>query len=121
MNYCPECGTHTINFKYPYKCISCPKMFWKNPKPAVLVLQPIIMNDGKIGIVTVRRTIPPGIGELCLPCGYVDSGEQWADAAARELLEEANIKIDPKDLYISEVQTLEEDVMVIFAFSKSTY
>jgi ADP-ribose pyrophosphatase YjhB (NUDIX family) len=43
------------------------------------------------GVLTVRRAIHPGIGELALIGGYMDFGELISGACARELFEETGI------------------------------
>jgi 8-oxo-dGTP pyrophosphatase MutT (NUDIX family) len=39
----------------------------------------------------VRRAIPPARDTLALPGGFIDYGESWQNAAARELREETGI------------------------------
>jgi ADP-ribose pyrophosphatase YjhB (NUDIX family) len=64
---------------------------WLNPIPVAVLLLPV--DDG---LLAVRRGIPPGIGELALPGGYVNpNGERMVDAACRELREELCVSIDP--------------------------
>ncbi len=116
MNYCPTCGTHTVDFKYPYTCIACSQTFWKNPVPVTLVVQPVETKDDKYGVIVVRRTIEPGIGELCLPCGYMDADENWRESAIREFFEETNIALDPDSLYLKDV-TSENGLLVFNVFS----
>lgn len=43
-------------------------------------------TDG--GIVVIRRGIEPQIGQFAFPGGFMEFGETWARAAARELGEE---------------------------------
>jgi ADP-ribose pyrophosphatase YjhB (NUDIX family) len=50
------------------------------------------------GILTVRRSIPPRIGELALPGGFIESGEGWREAVVRELLEETGIVLAAADV-----------------------
>jgi ADP-ribose pyrophosphatase YjhB (NUDIX family) len=53
------------------------------------------------GLVLIRRGLPDGYGQLALPGGFQNHGEQMHVAAARELLEETGISVDPCDLMLS--------------------
>ncbi|MCX4998623.1 NUDIX hydrolase [Streptomyces longwoodensis] len=49
-------------------------------------------------VLLIERGWPPHKGQLALPGGHVDPGETSRTAAARELLEETGIDVDPYDL-----------------------
>ncbi len=49
------------------------------------------------GLLLVRRAIPP-IGQLALPGGFINLGESWQEAAARELFEETGIRITSSEI-----------------------
>ena len=68
-------------------------MTYQNPIPVAVILVPV----GN-GLLTVRRAIPPRAGELALPGGYVNLGETWQEAGAREVLEETGVRIDPETI-----------------------
>ena len=82
---------------WPRVCPKCGNEFWDNPTPVVLVLQPIIGKDNKIGLIVIRRGIRPCIGQLALPGGYMEI-EHWREAGAREFNEECAIQIDTHKL-----------------------
>ncbi|GAB4189763.1 MAG: NUDIX domain-containing protein [Roseiflexaceae bacterium] len=93
-SHCSFCGQpYATEQPWPRTCAACGNTSYLNPLPVAVVLLPV---DG--GVVTVRRSIPPQIGELALPGGYIGIGETWQQAAARELLEEAGVAIDPEEL-----------------------
>ena len=52
----------------------------------------------------ILRNIEPGKGKWALPGGFVDFGERWEAAAARELYEETGI---PADANAAELITVE--------------
>ena len=45
------------------------------------------------GLLVIRRNMAPHIGRLALPGGYIEFHETWQAGAARELYEEAGIRI----------------------------
>ncbi len=92
--YCSYCGQpYGPDAIWPRHCRHCDNTTFRNPLPVAVVLQPV---DG--GVLTVRRTIEPRSGWLALPGGYIDWGESWQAAGAREMWEEAGLQIDPAGL-----------------------
>ena len=69
---------------------------YHNPIPVGVLLVPIIGTDEKgsprVGVLAVRRSIPPKEGMLALPGGYIEY-EDWRAAMLRELKEEAQIEL----------------------------
>ena len=68
-------------------------VLWRDPKVAAAV---VVEKDG--GIVLGRRAIEPGIGEWCLPGGFVNDDEDPAAAAIRECREEINAEVELVEL-----------------------
>lgn len=56
----------------------------------------VCIRDGHI--LTIERGWPPHQGQPALPGGFVDPGETSRNAAARELLEETGVRVDPDTL-----------------------
>ncbi|MCX6714481.1 MAG: NUDIX hydrolase [Candidatus Uhrbacteria bacterium] len=92
------CGVAFAQTKtWPRVCQECGNPFWDNPIPVMVVLQPVIRKDGKVGLALVRRGIKPCIGEIALAGGYLEI-ENWRTGAARELDEEGVAITDPTTL-----------------------
>jgi len=64
---------------------------YKNPAPTVDLIIEIETEDGKDGIILIRRKNPP-FG-WALPGGFVEYGESLEVAAVREAREETSLKI----------------------------
>lgn len=96
-SFCSYCGTRYDDVSgYPRTCPSCGRQVWDNPSPVSVVLQPVTEN-GRTGLLVVRRAIPP-VGKLALVGGFVEAHETWQESAAREMAEEAGVRIDPGSL-----------------------
>lgn len=89
---------------YPRACSFCPGVSYANPLPVAVLLVPVKLDRG-FGILTVRRSIEPKIGELALPGGYLEVGETWQEGAVRELWEETGIVSDAKSLGLWRLET----------------
>lgn len=88
--HCGYCGSaFAADQPWPRLCASCHRVSYLNPTPVAVCLLPV---DG--GLLCVRRAIPPAVGQLALPGGYIDLAETWQGAAARELFEETGIVAD---------------------------
>lgn len=51
----------------------------------------VVIVDPAHRVCVVRRKIPPAIGKLCLPGGYVDFGDTPEESAIKETMDEANV------------------------------
>jgi len=92
FNFCPRCGT-ALTHKELYGAMRavCPKCQWihfVDPKVAAAVL---VEQDGHV--LLVRRAGEPLRGLWTLPAGFVNSGEDPAEAAERECLEETGLSV----------------------------
>ena len=90
--YCPRCAA-PLDYEYRYGAVRgvCPNCKWihfVDPKVAAAVL---VEQNGRV--LLVRRVGEPFRGFWTLPAGFINSGEDPAEAAARECLEETGLSV----------------------------
>ena len=76
------------------RCTGCTQTSFINPVPVAVALVPV-----ERGLLLIRRGIEPHTGKLALPGGYVDWGETWQQACAREVREETGLSIPNPDAF----------------------
>ena len=109
-NYCSYCGqAFTADQPWPRQCAHCESISYRNPLPVAVLLLPI--DDG---LLVVRRNIEPQRGKLALPGGFIEVGETWKAAAARELFEEAGLTIDAAQVKLFDVHSAPDGTVLIF-------
>lgn len=90
--YCPRCGTSVVQKElYGGVRAVCPQCEWIHfidPKVAAAVL---IEREGRV--LLVRRAGEPFRGFWSLPAGFINGGEDPAEAAARECFEETGLNV----------------------------
>ncbi|MGB0388852.1 MAG: NUDIX domain-containing protein [Ardenticatenaceae bacterium] len=90
--YCPRCGAPLVLRRKSGGirpvCHACHFVHFADPKVTVAVL---IEREGRV--LLGKRAVNPRRGFWCLPGGFVDYGELVREAAAREALEETNLKV----------------------------
>jgi ADP-ribose pyrophosphatase YjhB (NUDIX family) len=97
IRFCIQCGTgleNAVRFgKTRPCCPNCQWTYFADPKVAAAVL---VEQDGKV--LLVRRVNEPYRGQWTLPAGFVDAGEDPAQAAARECFEETGLRVQVAEL-----------------------
>jgi len=100
-SYCSFCGAlFALEAGWPRTCAHCGNMSFLNPAPVAVLVVPV---DG--GVLAVRRNIEPRKGALALPGGYINYGEDWRAAGAREVWEETGLHVNPETVNVLAVHS----------------
>ena len=97
IGYCPRCGVkyRPTDFReqdFVFDCAACTFDFYQNPLPSSVVA--IAHPEQPDWMLMLCRRTPPGIGQWCVPGGFMRYGEDAAAAAAREVLEEVGLRVE---------------------------
>ena len=107
MNYCSECGARLIrrwiakDERDRLVCASCRRIHYENPKVLVLC-----MAYWENRLLMCRRAQEPARGLWTVPAGFLETGENLEEAAARETREETGVVIDPRELSLYFIASL---------------
>jgi NADH pyrophosphatase NudC (nudix superfamily) len=108
--HCTFCGARfTIGQPWPRRCAACGETSYLNPKPVAVALLPV-----GAGLLAVRRGIPPALGALALPGGFIEVGETWQQALVRELSEETGLTATPDAVRLFDTQSAPDATVLIF-------
>ena len=111
--YCSFCGhPFAAHAPWPRICAHCDNVTYRNPLPVSVIIQPV--DDG---LLVARRAIEPAKGKLALPGGFVELPETWQEAAARELLEETGVSVDPAAVDVVDVYSAPDGTLLIFGLA----
>jgi ADP-ribose pyrophosphatase YjhB (NUDIX family) len=112
FSHCSFCGARFADAAgWPRTCAACGNVSYRNPLPVAVVVVPV----AGAGVLMVRRLHPPA--GLALPSGFVEYGERWQDAAARELVEETGVQVDPDALRELCVRSGSDGTLLVFAIA----
>ncbi|GIW42933.1 MAG: DNA mismatch repair protein MutT [Candidatus Binatia bacterium] len=71
-----------------FRCLQCQQVHYRNPAVGVAVL--LVEGDR---VLLARRARGRYAGQWCVPCGYVEWGEEVRNAARREMKEETGLEV----------------------------
>lgn len=95
LTYCSACSSALSaeeRAKVHPKCTHCGATHWQNPRPVVLLLQPVITIGG-LGLAIAKRGIEPAKGAYALPGGFQEIGETSRAGGCREFREESGVDL----------------------------
>ncbi|NUR64042.1 MAG: NUDIX domain-containing protein [Catenulispora sp.] len=114
-SHCSYCGAAFVDgAPWPRVCAACGETTWRNPLPVALVMMPVIGEDGRTGLLAVRRGIEPQLGQVGLPGGFIEVGESWQQAAVRELWEETGLRAEADEVELADVLSAPQFVILVF-------
>lgn len=99
FRHCPMCAAslrpETIDGRVRMRCPECGWIHFRDPGVGAAVL--VRDEDGRVLLVR-RGPRATQAGRWCVPCGFVDYGEDVREAAARELVEETGLEAEVGDV-----------------------
>ena len=112
-SYCSFCGApQSRQQRFPRTCRQCGNTTYRHPSALVTVLVPV----EEAGLLVIRRGYDGfGGGKLALPGGFMEYGETWQEAAAREVAEETNVRIDPAQIALVGALSVQEGKRLVLA------
>ena len=111
--FCGYCGAKfEVGQPWPRVCGACGNVTYRNPLPVAVMIAPVDLG-ARVGVLAVRRAIAPRAGWLALPGGFIEVGESWQEAAARELREETGVVVHPAAVRVFDVRSA-PDVLIVF-------
>ncbi len=112
-SHCSYCGVaFPADLPWPRRCPACGSVTYRNPLPVSVVLLPV--DDG---LLLVRRTQEPQAGKLALPGGFIEIGETWQEAGAREMREETGIMIDAGGIRLFDTRSAPDGTLLVFGLA----
>jgi ADP-ribose pyrophosphatase YjhB (NUDIX family) len=112
VHFCPRCGNEpTVDAPRSITCDHCGYGAFYNPKPVAVVIPVTTAHE----IILMRRGFEPRRGHWSLPSGFVDLGETVEAAAAREVMEELDLRVEITGLVGVYSRPEDRTVVVVYA------
>ena len=118
--HCGFCGTEFSPDQpvFARVCSSCGRTSYRNPLPVAVTLVPVkLENTENLGLLVIRRSIPPHEGQLALPGGFISYGESWQAGAVREVWEETGLQLETDSIRLTEVLSAPDSTILIFGIA----
>ncbi|MFF8377828.1 NUDIX domain-containing protein [Streptomyces sp. NPDC015661] len=113
-SHCSSCGeVYPADAGWPRTCPACGHTAYRNPLPVAVALLPVTEAKGT-GLVVITRTIEPARGGVALPGGFIDHGEDWRAAVARELREETGIPASADEVRLADALSSPAGHLLLF-------
>lgn len=99
VNFCADCGGRLQRLhidgrqRSGWQCLQCQARHFEHPS----VMLTCFVSCGR-KLLWIQRKLEPRRGFWAIPGGFMETGETSAQGAARELWEEAGIRLDPEAL-----------------------
>jgi ADP-ribose pyrophosphatase YjhB (NUDIX family) len=113
-SHCSCCGAAFAESPWPRKCSACGNTTWLNPTPVAVLLVPV----DKGLLVIKRRQAVAGRGRLALPGGFIELGESWQQAAARETYEEAGVPVSVDEVTLYDARSAPDGTLLVFGLAR---
>lgn len=119
FSHCSFCGApFAAGLGWPRICASCGQTTYRNPLPVSVVLVPVAREgSAHLGLLAVQRGISPEAGKLALPGGFINFGETWQEAGAREVFEETGLTVDPGEIRELGVRSAPDGTLIVFGLA----
>ena len=118
--HCGFCGTEFSPDQpvFARVCSSCERTSYRNPLPVAVTLVPVKLEHSEnLGLLVIRRSIPPHEGQLALPGGFISYGESWQAGAVREVWEETGLQLEADSIRLTEVLSAPDSTILIFGIA----
>jgi ADP-ribose pyrophosphatase YjhB (NUDIX family) len=117
--HCGYCGTAFAANQpiHARTCQNCGRTSYKNPLPVAVVLVPMRLENDSLGLLCIRRSIPPKQGQLALPGGFINFGESWQAGAVREVREETGLELAQENIRLARVHSAPDSTILIFGIA----
>jgi ADP-ribose pyrophosphatase YjhB (NUDIX family) len=103
-----------IGGRQRFACTVCEFVHWNNPKPVTATLVPV-----DSGLVLVKRSVEPFVGDWCLPGGFIETAEDPEQSAIREVEEETGLKVEIDRLLEATAPGNNINVLILFYLARA--